>query len=165
VILIFFSCSNEKVVDNIYSNKIEFEEIFENVSIGTRGTAVMVDLYKDGKVNQYVFEDRSSTFLKDTFELINDSIQFDLKELNKNYLTNNQDVKYCMKYYLKKMKHYHILSITSEFSNFGIPCKIVSAEYEIFYIKNRDSITNNNWLRYMEESNKLDANWYYCYRK
>ncbi|GHV43020.1 hypothetical protein FACS1894180_0890 [Bacteroidia bacterium] len=162
-IILFMSCSDKKIIENIYSSKIELEEIFENVSVCTRGNAVIVDLYKDSLINHYVFEDRSSIFSKDSFVFITDTIQFDVKELNKGYLTNIEDVEYCAKYYLRKIKQYQILSVTSEVKKFGITCQFRGANFVVYYVKDIDSINNKYWLKGIKESNKLDANWYYEY--
>ena len=112
-------------------------------------------------INDYLFEENSSLFTKDTLVFINDTIQFDLKELNKSYLIQKNGVEDYLQYYLKKMKEYKIRSIDSEFKRFGITLEINLKNCQVLYIPNLKAIKNSQWIEFVKKSHKLDEYWYW----
>ena len=157
--LSLISCKRD--IKNIYSNRIEILQDFENITIYRRGKGISIIFHKDSLVNDYLFEENSSLFSKDTLAFINDSLQFDLKGLNKSYLIKKNGVKDYLQYYFKEMTKYKIKSINSDFRKFGITIEFTTDDYIIFYVADINCIKNSQWLEYINSAHKLDENWYW----
>lgn len=157
--LSLISCKRD--IKNIYSNRIEILQDFENITIYRRGKGISIIFHKDSLVNDYLFEENSSLFSKDTLAFINDSLQFDLKGLNKSYLIKKNGVKDYLQYYLRKMSKYKIRSINSNFNKFGITIEFDLIDCQVIYISDVKLITNSQWKEFIDTSHKIDDYWYW----
>lgn len=156
-----FSC-NDNEIEKIYSNKIEILQNFENMSIGRRGKGINITFYKDSLFNDYSFIEKTAILSKKEFLFLSDSIQFDLKELNKSYLSNNENgmVEY-IQYYLDKMAEYKIRDVNSSFKWQGLTLELDLKKYQVYYIADVKARNSSQCRSLIKSSHKLDNNWYW----
>lgn len=160
--ILLVSCNNNtKEIKEIYLNRIEILQNFENLSVYRRGKGISVEFYKDSLHNEYIFEESNLLFSKDTLKFINDTIQFDLKQLNKSYLVKEGMVKNFSQYCLDKMTEYKIKSVYSGFKKFGITLELDLQNCQVLYVSDVKSIRNSQWIEFVKAAHKLDDYWYW----
>ncbi len=158
VVIFLIACKSNlpKDVEEIYINRIDILQTFENVSIDQRNDLLALTFHCDSLSNMYVFE-KSGEPLK----FIRDTIQFDISKLHKSYLKKKNGIEEYLFYYLNKMDGYGIQLINSEFKTFGITLKLYLRGGELFYVADTTKIVIPNWIEYVKTSHKLDDYWYW----
>jgi len=160
--ILLISCNNNsKEIRKIYSNRIEMLQNFENLSVCRRGKGVIIDFYKDSMFVSYIFEEKTTKLLNKELVFVIGEFQVPTKALNKTYLMTKNGANEYLRYYLNKMKEYHIKSVDSQFKKFGITLELNLNDCQVFYVSDLKSIKNSQWIEFVKTSHKIDEYWYW----
>jgi len=171
--LIFASCSSEESKDDrkvlqLYSNRKELLDDFNNLSITKRGSIIIMTVYQPPNENTYFFE-KQIRQEGEKYILVNDTLQFKLGNVYRFGVLYNFDsahfksnLEALLLTILKKMNVYGIDYFTSEFYKQGVDLKFYLIYNKVlYYVKDTSAITNIQWKRYIDQSSSIDQNWFF----
>lgn len=153
IILALGGCRNSGV-DKIYENRVEIQQLFEDIIIDKRGDVIYLSIRSDSLNYNYMYiQDEDSLYSG-----------YNIAELNK-IIRYNPPQKYTIQQFffecMNKMKEYGILSVSSDFQQSGVALKLYTEEAEIMYVPDKSKVTNERWKKYIELANKIDDSWYW----
>ncbi len=156
--LMLFACKDNvpSKVKNIYENRIDILQTFENISIDKRNDFRSLTFYCEGLSNAYYY-----IMPEGKLEFIRDSIQFNPAKLHKSYLEQEHGVEDYLFFYLEKMEEYNLLYVNSDSAPFGIKLQLRLRGIEVFYVPDTNTVVIPNWIKYVKTAHKLDDYWYW----
>ena len=149
VVILTLTISCNSIIDNAYTNRAELLKKFEGNDIINRGDIYYMVLRNDSSKQEFFFEKEMDG---SKYCIINDSVPNKIEEKEAYERFND---------FLTDMKSYGIISFTSEYAKHGILLKINFEKKELYYIESVDSIKNKEWLKFINNANKIDKNWYW----
>ncbi len=153
-----------RILEKLYTERRYLLKEFCDKTILNRGNRFYQLSYNKGPlVNTFFFEKKDSVII-----FTNESLQYPIAEIPVPFSFNPRDTLTYrnalgneLSRLLKVMDHFKITNVSTDFKKFGIDAKIYLEDYRaLLYIRNVDSVKNEQWKNYIKFSKKLDENWY-----